>query len=175
MNRKLLRLGLAGVASVLLIATPVMSSIGDDDDRETVRTNLSGFNEDPLVLSTAGTGRFRAEIDEQGQTISWKLSYSATEGTVTQAHLHLGGKAQSGGISVFLCSNLGNGPTGTQACPTSGTITGTIAALDVIGPAGQGISAGQFDELLRAIDRGVVYANVHSTLYPGGEIRGQLR
>jgi len=175
MNRKLLRLGVAGVASILLISTPVMTSIGDDDDLETVRTKLSGFNEDPLALSTAGSGKFRAEIDEKAQTISWTLSYSDTEGTVTQAHLHIGGKAQSGGISVFLCSNLGNGPIGTQACPSSGTITGTIAAPDVIGPAGQGITAGQFDELLRAIERGAVYANVHSTLYPGGEIRGQLR
>jgi CHRD domain len=44
----------------------------------------------------------------------------------------------------------------------------------VIGPAGQGISAGQFDELVDAIRAGATYANVHTTLYPGGEIRGQI-
>ena len=44
----------------------------------------------------------------------------------------------------------------------------------MIGPTGQGITAGQFDELLRAIRNNTTYVNVHSSLYPGGEIRAQL-
>ena len=44
----------------------------------------------------------------------------------------------------------------------------------MIGPAGQGIAAGEFAELVRAMLADVAYANVHSTTYPGGEIRGQL-
>ena len=76
---------------------------------------------------------------------------------------------------MFFCTNLGNGPAGTQACPSApATVTGTITPADVIGPAGQGITAGQFDELVAAIRAGVTYANVHSSLYPGGEIRAQL-
>ncbi len=75
---------------------------------------------------------------------------------------------------MFLCTNLGNGPVGTQACPPSGTVTGTIRPVDVIGPAGQGIAAGEFDELVAAIRAGATYANVHTDLRPGGEIRGQL-
>ena len=94
---------------------------------------------------------------------------------MTQAHIHFGGPRQSGGISVFLCTNLGNGPAGTQACPPDGaTVTGTIRPADVIGPADQGIAAGEFGELLDAIRHGATYVNVHSTLYPGGEIRAQL-
>ena len=58
--------------------------------------------------------------------------------------------------------------------PHSGTITGTIVPADVIGPAGQGIKPGEYAELLRAIRAGATYANVHSSLYPGGEIRAQL-
>ena len=42
------------------------------------------------------------------------------------------------------------------------------------GPAGQGIAPGEYEELLRAIRAGATYANVHSTKYPGGEIRAQL-
>jgi hypothetical protein len=136
---------------------------------------LSGFNEDPLVLSTTGSGQFRAQINEQRQEITYRLSYTSLEGTVTQSHIHLGGSSQSGGISVFLCSNLGNGPAGTQACPPApATITGTITTADVIGPAGQGIAAGQFAELVTAIRAHATYVNIHSSLYPGGEIRSQL-
>jgi hypothetical protein len=127
------------------------------------------------VLSTTGTGRFRATVDDRSQEIRYRLSYSNLEGSVLQAHIHLGGRHQSGGISVFLCTNLGNGPVGTQACPAApATIEGTIRPADVIGPAGQGITAGQFDELVDAIEAGVTYVNLHTSLYPGGEIRAQL-
>ena len=45
---------------------------------------------------------------------------------------------------------------------------------DVIGPAGQGIKPGEYAELLRAIRAGATYANIHSSIYPSGEIRAQL-
>ena len=54
------------------------------------------------------------------------------------------------------------------------TVTGTLTPADVIGPAAQGITAGQFAELVDAIRAGATYVNVHSSLYPGGEIRAQL-
>ena len=136
---------------------------------------LSGYDEVPLALSTTGHGEFRAKISDKTQEIAYELSYADLQGTVTQAHIHLGSKNQAGGISVFLCTNLGNGPAGTQACPAApATISGIIRPADVIGPAGQGITAGQFDELLQAIRAGATYVNVHSTLYPGGEIRSQI-
>ena len=127
------------------------------------------------MLSTTGNGEFQAQIDSSGQQISYTLSYSALEGNVLQAHIHLGGRHQSGGISAFLCTNLGNGPAGTQTCPAApATIEGIITPADVVGPAMQGITAGQFDELVRAIRAGATYVNVHSSLYQGGEIRAQL-
>ena len=49
-----------------------------------------------------------------------------------------------------------------------------ITAASVIGPAGQGISAGEFAELIRAIRSGNAYVNVHTMTFPAGEIRGQL-
>ena len=116
-----------------------------------------------------------APASSPGDKITYSLSYSALEGTVTQAHIHLGSPAQVGGISVFFCSNLGNGPAGTQACPPApATVTGTVRPADVIGPAGQGIDPSQFAELVAAIRAGATYVNVHSTKYPVGEIRAQL-
>jgi hypothetical protein len=76
---------------------------------------------------------------------------------------------------VFLCSNLGNGPAGTQLCPPPpATVSGTFTATDVIGPTAQGIAPGELAELIDAIRAGKAYANVHSTRNPGGEIRGQI-
>jgi hypothetical protein len=80
----------------------------------------------------------------------------------------------SGGISLFLCSNLGNGPAGTQTCPQTGTVTGTLTAAQVIGPAAQGIPPGDLADMIKAMRNGAAYANVHSTQFPAGEIRGPL-
>jgi hypothetical protein len=38
----------------------------------------------------------------------------------------------------------------------------------------QGLEPGEFDELVDAIRAGVTYVNVHTTKFPGGEIRGQI-
>jgi hypothetical protein len=143
--------------------------------RWSARTTLSGYEEVPAI-STSGGGTFRASINRAGTQISFKLTYGNLVGAVTQAHIHFGQLSVNGGIMVFLCSNLGNGPVGTAACPPSGSVSGTITAANVVGAASaQGIAAGEFAEVVKAIRHGVAYANVHSTLYPGGEIRGQLR
>ena len=80
---------------------------------------------------------------------------------------------------MFLCSNLGNGPQGTPACPPQGTVEGELDAADVVGPNAaptvQGIEPGAFSELVDAIRAGHTYVNVHSTKWPGGEIRAQIR
>src|SRR2546428_772845 len=41
--------------------------------------------------------------------------------------------------------------------------------------ANQGIAAGQMGRVIDAIRAGAAYGNVHSTMFPGGETRGQLR
>jgi hypothetical protein len=165
----------AGVA-VTTAGSAAMAGGGDSaGEDDSLRERLTGYEENSLALSTTGTGQFRAQIDEDRQEISYRLSYTSLEGTVTQAHIHFGSKSQLGGISVFLCTNLGNGPAGTQACPAApATISGTITPADVIGPGAQGIGAGEFAKLLDAIRADATYVNVHSTKYPVGEIRAQL-
>ena len=141
-----------------------------------IRAQLSGYAETPLALSTTGTGEFSGTLNPNTQEFTYKLSYASLEGSVTQAHIHFGSAAQSGGIMAFFCTNLGNGPAGTQACPAApATVSGTIRPADIIGPTGQGITAGQFDEMVKAILAKTAYVNVHSTLYPAGEIRAQVR
>jgi hypothetical protein len=172
---------LAGLGSVLLLAVGSYALADGGSSRSSVR--MIGYEEVPSV-STAASGEFRAKI--RGDQIDWTLTYRDLEGDVQQAHIHLGQRSVNGGITVFLCTNLGNGPTGTQgaqACPPDpATVSGTIRAADVSPniPAtqaarSQGLDTGEFAELVAAIKAGVTYANVHTTKFPGGEIRAQVK
>lgn len=169
---------LAGTGAVALLLATVGSpaSAGSDRDRgRSLKAELKGFEEIP-TLSTPASGEFRGKISRDEESVEFKLSYEDLESEVTQAHIHLGARAFNGGIMVFLCSNLPDPPPGTQPCPVpSGTVRGSFSAEDVIGPSGQGISAGEFAEAIRALRAGATYANVHTTLRPGGEIRGQIK
>ncbi len=164
----MLRAALSVLTLTLALAGPASA--------EQVQARLSGYEEVPAI-STEGEGQFRAQISPDGQSITWELSYAGLEGEVLQAHIHFGQPAVNGGIVVFLCTNLGNGPAGTQACPAPpATIGGTVATADVVGgAAAQLITPGELDEVIRAIRAGAAYANVHTNLATGGEIRGQLR
>ena len=168
------RIKLAAVVAVIGVA--VVSTAAIAGGGHSAKTQLSGYQEVPLTLSTPATGKFKFRINSGGQQIAWKLRYSGFESDVTQAHIHFGAPATAGGISVWLCqTGQAAAPAGTPACPArSGEVSGTIAPAHVVGPADQGIAAGEFGELVAAIGAGATYANVHSTARPAGEIRGQL-
>jgi hypothetical protein len=173
---KSLRVKLAVGVAVLGVAGVGTAAIAHDRSR--FDASLTGYEEIP-TLSTQGVGTFDASINRGKDEIRYTLSYrgpfdAGPNGVVTQAHIHLGARAFNGGIAAFLCSNLGNGPAGTPACPAEGTVSGTITPAQVVGPADQGIAPAEFAELVRALRAGAAYANVHTTTKPGGEIRGQI-
>jgi hypothetical protein len=159
-------------AAVAVIATASVALANGDSNRNSFRAVLNGYNEvvGPGSISTTGHGVFRARIDEASQTISYTLTYAEMENPVTQAHVHFAQRHVGGGVIYFLCGGGGKPP-----CPSpGGTVSGVVTAADIIGPASQGIEAGSFAEAVRAMRAGATYANVHSTRWPAGEIRGQL-
>ena len=163
-------------AAILALAAVTLPSNAVDARRDRIEARLRGFQEVPVVSSVA-SGRFKATIDATAGSITYELSFSGLEGTVTQSHIHLGQHSVNGGIMVWLCQSATNvDPTGlSPTCPQSGTVTGVIQAANVIGPAGQGVAPLEFAEVLVALRAGVAYVNVHSSKFPGGEIRGQVR
>jgi CHRD domain-containing protein len=162
------------VAVLFLFIVLLASAVPVQAQGGTVIARLRGFEEVPAT-STPGGGFFTGVINENGTEMEYELTYSNIEGNVTQAHLHYGQRSVNGGITIFLCSNLGNGPAGTQACPLkNGTITGTITGANVLAIAGQSLGAGDLFSVLRGIRGNVVYVNVHTDQLPGGSIRGQL-
>lgn len=163
----------ASQVAAIALAAAAGSAYAHDDGLE---TRLRSYAEVPAVSSTA-TGRFRASVDQKSQSIKYEMSYRDLQGDVRQAHIHLGQRGVNGGIMVFLCQTSANpDPTGlAPTCPQSGTVSGVLQAANVIGPSGQGIDPMEFAELMAAIRAGVAYVNVHSSKFPGGELRGQLR
>lgn len=139
------------------------------------RAALTGYEEVPAI-STPASGAFKATLNRAGDRLSWRLTYRDIATPVQQAHIHFGQQAVNGGVSAFLCSNLPEAPSGTQACPAPpARISGTVGAQDVVGPAAQGIAPGELSELVSAMRAGVTYVNVHSDAFPDGEIRGQIQ
>jgi hypothetical protein len=148
---------LTAVAAVL--ALPSLQDADAHGGRRVLKADLSGFEEAPTTLSSTGSGEFRAVVSRDRTSFEYSLKFRDLEGAVTQAHIHFGARGLSGGISVWLCGTATNpGPAGTPDC----------------GGSAAGIAAGEFAEILDALESGVAYANVHSTKYPPGEIRGQI-
>ena len=162
----------AVVAFVVALAGASIALAGvgkGKDDENGFSAHLIGFSEVP-ANNTTGHGDLTFTMTST--QITFRLVYADLSGPPAAAHIHVGQKNVNGGVSVFFC-----GGGGQPACPaaTSGTVTGTITAANVVGPTAQGFNVGDLAAVERAIKAGVTYANMHTTKFPGGEIRGQVR
>jgi CHRD domain len=162
-------------ALAAMLATP---AFGDDPN---LSGNLTGYEETPATINSAGSAEFSATISKDGTAIMYQETYRDLSSPVTQSHIHFGRPGLTGGIVLFLCTNLGNAPASVptpQLCPPfPATISGTLTAADVIPLPGQGIDAAAtgFAEMLNAFRAGAAYVNVHTTGHPSGEVRAVLR
>jgi CHRD domain-containing protein len=175
------------VVLTLFLSVAVAKDKGKDKDKSpgsVLHAELIGFQEVPVV-STVATGEFHGVINPGDQSIDYTLTYSGLQGATTQqAHIHIGQRSVNGGIVIWFCQSAAAPappgiPTVPQCTNGSGTFSGTITAANVvaIGGAnvGQQVSAGEFGKVITAIRAGKAYANVHTNLSTGGEIRGQIK
>lgn len=175
--KKLLLLG-------FLIPVFSVATAASDDVVNAFRARLRGLNEVPPV-ATEATGSFSATLSSDGSTLSYTVTYTNLNAQVLFSHIHFGFPREATGIMVFLCGPaagaMGGPPAGTPnppACPdtTSGTVSGSVTAANVIGPNSQGIAPGvDFAKVVAALRGGAAYVNVHTMRSPSGEIRGQVR
>ncbi|HLK83942.1 MAG TPA: CHRD domain-containing protein [Xanthobacteraceae bacterium] len=169
------------LVSVAFVAAP-LTMLGVNAGAEEFFGKFSGFEEvGPLNAETGaifspGTATVSLDLNRNAKTITFKLSYSGLSAPVTQAHIHFGKRHVPGGIMVFFCTNLNNGPAGTQPCPQgTATVTGMFTGASVVGPTAQHVTAGDFDALVAALESDTAYGNIHTTNFPAGEIRAQIR
>jgi hypothetical protein len=112
-----------------------------------LRANLSGAAERPTPVNSAATGMFAGVVDPATRVLSYTVTYSGL--TPTMGHLHRINAAN------------GNGPVEIPFASLASPIIGTTTLT----------TAGRVDSLLN----GFYYANLHTTAFPGGEIRGDIR
>jgi hypothetical protein len=166
------KLVLAGSLSLLLVAAVVTVAAadgGNGNGGKRLSGELDGFQEVPSI-STNAEGEIKVKLN--GSSIVYELEYSgfSAQNKAEVAHIHFAQEGVNGGVAAFLCGGNGRPP-----CPeTSGKVTGTITAANVKAITAQGLKAGDIGALIRAIKAGYTYANVHSTTFGGGEIRGQI-
>jgi hypothetical protein len=164
---------MTAVASLVLMPNDLKAK--DPARSFQIRAELRGGNEVPPI-ATAGKATLEARVDPTTAQITFELTYSGLQGGDPPlfAHIHFGPPRVNGGVMVFFC-----GGGGKPACPAQGTggpvvITGVMVPADVVGPASQGINPGDFADVVNAIKSGLAYANIHTTKYPAGEIRGKV-
>lgn len=124
---------------------------------------LSGAQEVPAVETRArGNATFRLSAD--GTQIHYKLIVANIR-EVSAAHIHLAPAGVNGPVVVWLFGPAPEGIT-TNGILAEGTITGANLVLSF---------GGTMDDLVAALRAGDAYVNVHTSAYPPGEIRGQIR
>jgi len=137
---------------------------------------LTGDNEVPPV-NTDATGKIKLFANPQQNMLDYQLSISDLNGVVTGAHIHKGNIGINGPVVATL--KTGNTFAGASAS-TSGTdgggststsVSGTITSADLKGS----LAGKQITDLIRLIEDGKAYVNVHTDQNSNGKIRGQLK
>lgn len=148
---------LVGTVALFVLSAPAAA--------QTVKlvATLQGTDENPVVLSGA-FGSAEMTVDLAARTISYRVDVFNLPSGVTGSHIHVGPKGVNGPIILFLDPPL----SASNDFGFSGTVTESI----LLARPAQGIRS--MDDAIQSITGGSTYVNVHSTVFPGGEIRGQL-
>lgn len=144
-----------------------------DKNTTLFQATLRGTEEVPPNESLA-TGVASFTLD--GATVRYAIEVRGITGVVG-AHIHVAALGVNGPIRVGLFPPE-VGPTG----PFFDTVpTGAVDGVLIRGSfsndqvAGTPTSGTPFDDLIAQMRSGNAYANVHTTAFRGGEIRGQIR
>ncbi|HET6558005.1 MAG TPA: CHRD domain-containing protein [Prolixibacteraceae bacterium] len=130
--------------------------------------HLTGDQEVP-VRETLAQGQAIFKLSKDGTELSYKLIVANLD-NLHMAHIHLAPAGSNGGVVAWLY------PSAPPMMLIPGTTNGILAQGVITDASLVGALAGQtLADLVEQIVAGNTYVNVHTTLYPGGEIRGQIK
>lgn len=154
----------------LLVLVALLATIGTalaSESKTVFRTGLSG---EAAGTGSDAHGNAVFMFADDGSSMKYKLVVNGLD-DVTMAHIHVAEVPGGNGPPVLWLY-----PDAPPPSLIEGTFNGllgsrTVTSDDLTGAAGITSLA----ELMVAIDQGRAYVNVHTSAFPGGEIRGTLR
>jgi len=153
-----------GVSCVIFGLSLVACDQGSDDIGEQFMVQLSGANEVP-ARGTGATGVIGVNV--RGNRVDYSIEVHGIS-AITGAHFHSGAAGVNGPIRIALYPGPGsNFSTNPSAAFDGQFYEGSFEASDVTGIS--------FADLVAGMRAGTVYGNVHTSAFPGGEIRGQVQ
>ena len=145
------------IVAMVIAALSLASTAYANDLKFTAE--LTGAQERPIPVQTEGEGEAKFESD--GTSVAFELKWKNLSTPAISAHIHCGGPEEAGPVGVTLfASTMG----------TEGEVQGSFTAPD----PGNACNWDDLADVLEAMAAGGAYVNVHSTRFPGGEIRGQV-
>jgi Cu/Zn superoxide dismutase len=121
---------------------------------------LTGAAERPNPVDTEGVGDAKFESD--GTSVEFELKWDDLTTPAFAAHIHCGGVDEAGPVGVTLFAGAPR--------DTEGEVTGSFTGPD----PGNACGWMTLDDVLAAMESGGAYVNVHTTMFRGGEVRGQV-
>jgi len=126
--------------------------------------SLSGAQEVPRVITEA-SGKAVFQLSDDGDNLHYQINMSDMK-DITAAHIHMAPAGQNGVVVVVLFDRSDNG----NSKIDDNVLEGTITADDLVGP----LVGNPLTVLMREMEEGHAYINVHSEEFPAGHIRGQI-
>lgn len=158
----IVRIGLAALVVTFLGAS------GAGAAEQVYTAKLDGASEVPRTPSKA-TAEATFTVSPDGGKIGYTVTVHDL-GDITMAHIHLGTVGKNGPVVVWLYPASGK-PTLVKGQENGELATGEITAVSLRGPErDKALSV-----LVKAIQAGDAYVNIHTVLHKAGEIRGQIK
>jgi hypothetical protein len=132
------------------------------------RTFTAHLTAEAPGVETQAVGQAIFKVSKDGQSVDYKIIVAQLD-NITMAHIHW---KPGGGDAPPVVWLIPDGPPPTLIPGTTNgvLVEGTFSAADFVGNlAGQSVS-----DLLEIFHAGEAYVNVHTQVYPGGEIRGDI-
>jgi hypothetical protein len=130
-----------------------------------LRATLNGGEETPTAVLSGAVATAEVAVDPTSQELAVQMRVFNLPTGSTASHIHIASKGVTGPVVIDF--PIGRGVTG--------DFTLNFRVHD--GPAFHArpeIGINTFADALQAIAGGQAYVNIHTTTFPGGEIRGQL-
>ncbi|UFH52435.1 CHRD domain-containing protein [Spirosoma sp. KNUC1025] len=154
MNKKNIFLS---IASLLAIGLSLSSCLDEENPNTitpptTFTATLNGASEKPTSTTSTATGTFTGSLNEATRVLSYTVTYTGTfSSSLTGGHIH----------RITPNSTTGTGPVEIPFANLTSPITGTVTLAN--------------KNRVDSLKNGFYYANLHTTVYPAGEIRGDIK